>query len=161
MVKVIDLFKGEKQMISIFDVANYFLSLSDMSNKKLQKLCYYAQAWYLAIYDKPLVDNEFQAWVHGPVCSELYNKYKSYRYSDIPKLESDDCNLGNDIAEHLELVFNTYGSFTGDQLELLTHSEPPWQEARKGLDEWEPSKEPINHNIMKSYYWSIYEPEES
>lgn len=29
---------------SIFDVANWFLSKGDMTQKKLQKLCYYAQA---------------------------------------------------------------------------------------------------------------------
>lgn len=160
MGNVIELFKGDKKMTTIFDVANYFLSLDDMTPKKLQKLCYYAQAWYLALYEKPLVDNDFQAWVHGPVCPELYSKYKGYRYNYIPKSEYNGCTLNDEIIDHLDSVFSTYGEFSGDQLEILTHSEPPWIEARKELEEWQPSNEIINTNIMKSYYWSIYDPEE-
>ena len=36
-----------------------------ISNLKLQKLLYYAQAWYLALYDVPLFDDPIEAWVHG------------------------------------------------------------------------------------------------
>ncbi len=40
---------------------------------KLQKLCYYCQAWYLAWNNEPLFDEEFEAWASGPVCKELYD----------------------------------------------------------------------------------------
>ena len=45
-------------VLSCFDIANYFIALANetgsyLSNLKLQKLVYYAQAWYLALYDKP------------------------------------------------------------------------------------------------------------
>lgn len=33
-------------MRTVFDVAEWFLSKESMTNKKLQKLCCYAQAWY-------------------------------------------------------------------------------------------------------------------
>ena len=39
---------------------------------KLQKLCYYAQAWSLVWDDTPLFDEEFYAWTNGPVCKELF-----------------------------------------------------------------------------------------
>lgn len=161
MGKVINLFKGEKTMPTIFDIANYFLSIESMTHKKLQKLCYYAQAWFLALYDEPLVDNEFQAWVHGPVCSELYGEYKKYKYNYIPKNEYNEYTLNDTVINHLNSVFSTYGEFSGDQLEILTHSEPPWIEARNGLEEWQPSNKTIDNNTMKNYYWSIYEPEEN
>ena len=32
-------------------VAQWFLSMSSMSNKKLQKLCYYAYCWYIVFYN--------------------------------------------------------------------------------------------------------------
>ncbi|MFP5528706.1 Panacea domain-containing protein, partial [Peptococcus simiae] len=55
-------------MKSVIDVANWFLSKDSMTHKKIQKLCYYAQAWYCALYDgTPLFKEEIQAWVHGPV----------------------------------------------------------------------------------------------
>ena len=60
-------------MATVFDVAFYILDkLGDMSTMKLQKLCYYAQAWSLAWDGFPLFDEEFQAWANGPVCRELY-----------------------------------------------------------------------------------------
>jgi uncharacterized phage-associated protein len=47
-------------------VADYFLwsarECGDLlTNLRLQKLVYYAQAWFLALYDEPLFDGEFEA----------------------------------------------------------------------------------------------------
>ena len=55
------------RMTSIFEVARFFLTKESMTHLKLQKLCYYAQAWYLTIYGQRLFNEEFQAWLHGPV----------------------------------------------------------------------------------------------
>lgn len=61
----------------ITDVANWFLLKEDMSHKKIQKLCYYAEAWSETLLDAPICrNNEFQAWVHGPVNLKLWNLYK-------------------------------------------------------------------------------------
>lgn len=65
-------------MENIYEVANFFLNKEAMSHKKLQKLCYFSQAWYLANYGEPLVPNRFEAWVHGPVSPDLYYKYKGW-----------------------------------------------------------------------------------
>lgn len=162
MGKVIHLFsnKGEKEMLTILEIADYFLSREEMTNKKLQKLCYYAQAWYLALYNRPLINTNFEAWVHGPVSRILYSKYKNFKANPIPQNIEYTPSFGEDILNHLETVFNTYGSFNGDQLEILTHSEEPWINARQGYEEWEPCNVEISQDIMKNYYWSIYEPEE-
>lgn len=62
-------------MANAFDVAKYILEVKGtMSTMKLQKLCYYAQAWSLVWDDKPLFDEEFEAWANGPVCRELFFK---------------------------------------------------------------------------------------
>ena len=70
---------------TVFEVANFFLSKESMSPKKLQKLVYYAYAWTLAILnedelniDYTLFDEPLQAWVHGPVCPDLYYDHKCY-----------------------------------------------------------------------------------
>jgi len=138
-------------------VANWFLNKSTMSHKKLQKLCYYAEAWYLALYNSPLFKNcHFQAWVHGPVCPDLYEQYKNYGWADIPQ-NPNKPEVDPDTDEFLEIVYATYGEFSGHQLEDITHNETPWIEARKGLEEWEPSNEFINPETMKKYYHSLYE----
>lgn len=70
-------------MCKCTDVAKYFLSLQGndagdaISNMKLQKLLYYAQGFALALLDKPLFDEDFEAWAHGPVLRCIYNKYKN------------------------------------------------------------------------------------
>lgn len=62
-------------MANVFDVAKYILEVKGtMSTMKLQKLCYYAQAWSLVWDDKPLFGEEFEAWANGPVCRELFLK---------------------------------------------------------------------------------------
>ena len=64
-------------MVSIFDVAKYILrKMGDTTLWKLQKLCYYSQAWYLAWYKKPLFKEDFQVWSNGPVNVELHELIK-------------------------------------------------------------------------------------
>ncbi len=158
VINFYDYYKEELQMLSVFDVAKVFLSLESMSNKKLQKLCYYAQAWHLAFNNgKRLFNSSFQAWVHGPVCYELYQEYKEYGFYDIPEESSIPSIVDEDEYEFLCEVYNTYGEFTGDQLETLTHEELPWIKARASLEEWEPSREEIDDNIMRDYYLKVYE----
>ena len=41
--------ESEVAKYSVLDVANWVLTHEAMTHKKLQKLCYYAQAWYYAL----------------------------------------------------------------------------------------------------------------
>lgn len=148
---------GVRRMNSIFDIARFFLSKGDenMTHKKLQKLCYYAYAWSLALRGEVLFNEKFQAWVHGPVSPELYQQYKEYGWKIIPKEDSPD--LDDDLKEFLEVIYNTYGDFTGDELEYLTHSEEPWIEARKELAPYEPSTNYLDDCLIREYYLNAYE----
>lgn len=162
MGKVLYLFaeeKGGEQLLNIFDVAKAFLSFESMTHKKLQKLCYYAQAWYYTLFGKPLFDEEFQAWIHGPVCPSLYSVYKEYGWLDIEKEERIPPNIAanKEIINLLEQVYRIYGNLSGDELERLTHSEEPWREARRGLKPNVPSNARIELDIMKKYCIEEYE----
>lgn len=144
-------------MYDIFLIANWFLTKDSMTHKKLQKLCYYAQGWTLALLHKPLINDYFEAWVHGPVNKNLYEKYKSYGWNDIEKIEYKiDFPFTDNELTVLESVYNTYGNFNGEQLEWSTHQEKPWLNARKDLGEWEPSNNIILNEDMQKYYSSIY-----
>lgn len=144
-------------MNSIYDVARWFLSKKNMTHKKLQKLCYYAQAWHCALLNSPLFEDEIQAWVHGPVAPALYPKYADYGWEKIPLEKFDPSVFSEDTLEILNAVFDTYSDFSGDQLENLTHSEEPWIKARGNLKPWESSITPISLEDMKSYYKKKYE----
>ena len=78
-------------MLAAEDVAGYFLMkqrsdevIEPLTHLKIQKLCYYAQGFALAILDKPLFFEDIEHWKHGPVIPTLYQKYKSYGASPIP-----------------------------------------------------------------------------
>ncbi len=145
-------------MADVCNVARWFLSKDSMTHKKIQKLCYYSQAWYCALYDgTPLFDDEIQAWVHGPVVATLYRVYADNKWNLIPKSECDESVFSEDELNILEAVYNTYGSFSGDQLESLTHAEEPWIKARGGLNPWETSTKPIPCVDMREYYGKKYE----
>lgn len=141
---------------SVFEIANWFLSKESMTQKKLQKLCYYAQAWCYALNDYRLIDTVFEAWVHGPVSPALYDKFKSFGYNSIRLAGKYTVNIAEADIELLESVWETYGDHTGNALEALSHSEPPWIEARVGYAPNERCNVPISVESMKRYYSSIY-----
>ena len=59
-------------MENLYDVAKYFLKLDGRLGKmRLNRLLFYAQAWYLAKHKKPLSQEDFRVWKTGPVCKEL------------------------------------------------------------------------------------------
>lgn len=147
-------------LYSIFDVANWFLfQKGQMGHKKLQKLCYYAQAWSYVIFDgEPLFDGKFEAWVHGPVNRVLWNELKECGYHDISStaLSSSANEICPERSDFLERVWATYGNLSGDQLENLSHSEDPWIKARNGIPEMQICTNEIDTQIIQSYYSSIY-----
>ena len=46
--------KTMQRNYSIYDIANWFLQHVTCDQKKLQKLCYYAQAWHYAIFNSQI-----------------------------------------------------------------------------------------------------------
>lgn len=49
-------------------------------------------------------------------------------------------------------IWKVYGKFDAEYLEMLTHSEKPWQEAREGLQSHESSENEIPTEMMRSFY---------
>ncbi len=147
-------------MSSVFDVANYYLANGNgMTNKKLQKMVYYAYAWYLTLSNESaddlsvrLFDNHFEAWVHGVVYPELYNRYRDYGSSCIPKYTDKLYDFSPDELDILQQVNEVYGKYNGNELESINHQEDPWREARKGLSYYEASHNPIDDRSIFNYY---------
>ena len=77
-MKTLDNFKK----IKITTLAGYVLkNYGPMSHLKLQKLLFYCQAYHLAYFKEPLFDEDFEAWVHGPVCRIIYDSLKGKYYT--------------------------------------------------------------------------------
>ncbi len=144
-------------MASIIDVAKYILEKrGTMSTMKLQKLCYYSQAWTLAWDEVPLFSEDFQAWANGPVCRELFDLHKGkflISADDLPQLTGSH-NLSADELETIDKVLEFYGNKEGHWLSELTHKERPWKETRQKANALpgDSCSEIITKESMADYY---------
>lgn len=122
-------------MCKCFDVANYFLRSPEyedpseaISNMKLQKLMYFAQGHALAILDRPLFPEDFEAWRHGPVIPSLYRVYRRFGSEKITPPEMIDLSrFTPEEKDLLESVWLTYGGYSAWGLRNLSHSSTPWK----------------------------------
>lgn len=143
-------------MANVFDVAKYILkSCGSMSTMKLQKLCYYCQAWSLVWDDEPLFKEEFQAWANGPVCKELFSHTQGqYSVSYDDELGNEN-NLSYEQKATIDSVLEHYAPHDAQWLSQLTHMEDPWQQARKGVALGFGCSNIITKESMAMYYGSL------
>lgn len=143
------------------DVANWFLCNIDrdagdsITHLKLQKLVYYAQAWALALLDRPLFDEDMQAWAHGPVAPSVFHRFKGNGWDALP-LPGEGPVLGSDSEELLQEVMGIYGDLSGKHLEQLTHKEDPWHDARGDLPPEAYSQAVIPKEAMSAFYQELH-----
>lgn len=138
-------------MVSALDVARYLLTLVNqeggdlMSNLKLQKLLYYVQGYYLALYGEPLFHEDIVAWQYGPVVVEAYEVYKCYGPGSIPFPANTDFDMllirGRQLIND---VYRRYGQYEATALMRRTHRESPWQNTR--------INDIITHAVLKSHF---------
>lgn len=129
-------------------VANEFIELGckagptipAIDQMKLQKLIFYAHAWYLANFNAPLFDQDFEAWPWGPVVRDVYYHTRNLGRSPITtkistlKLnENGDFKLmvpegvPDDIKPFISAAWDMLKNYTGIQLSNATHaSGEPW-----------------------------------
>lgn len=100
-----------------------------MTNLRLNKLMYFAQAWSLVLHNKPLFSEAIEAWPLGPVIPSVYRKYKTYGKSQITSIDPQ-FQVSLLSEEEQQLLFATmayYGEYSTHGLVDLSH-EPgsPW-----------------------------------
>lgn len=139
-------------------------------NLKLQKLVYYIQAWYYGKNKVPFMTGDFEAWVHGPVHRELYNRFKDTKslYSLIGQEDILNrnalANISEEDSDFMDMILENYACYSATELEKLTHQERPWIEARRNLGPLERCTAVINPETMKTYYgekWNQINGQES
>ena len=131
-------------------VANEFLDLqaADKSNyppidqMKIQKLVYYAHAWWLAYKGEPLFDDDIQAWPWGPVVRDVYAEFRNcgrapittermtelVRIPDTGKFRVEEPQRpSQEVREFLASVWKSHKALSGIQLSNATHAPgEPW-----------------------------------
>lgn len=124
-------------------IANFFLDRAWESSvpvtiMTLLKLLYFAHAWHLAKYKRPLIAQPFEAWKYGPVNRVVYDQFRDYGKRpldkravsfnpDTVKYEPTPYDLDGDTSKFLSNIFDYYAAFHPYRLSDLTHETGgPW-----------------------------------
>lgn len=153
-----NLFSVSNKMLRV--IAYVFEKLEEVTPLMLQKLLYFIQGIYSALYGRPIFEEDCRAWVHGPVYPEVYELFRDFKYNPIEDarfalLEGTADALTEEEKNVIDLVVNTFGMYGGKVLERITHNEEPWKEARKGYGDSIPSSELLPKERIMKYYEAI------
>lgn len=129
-----------------------------VTNLTLQKLLYFAHGLMLAKYDRPLVNQSFQAWKYGPVLEGLYHDLKMFGPSKIspndgfvpwwPTLQG---NVENEITS-INAVLQQLGPMSGGALINISHDiNGPWYSAYQATTK----NICIDNEKIKSYFKTL------
>lgn len=144
-------------MANVYDVAKYILEKTgSISTWKLQKLCYYSQAWTIAWTEKVLFSEPIEAWANGPVCPELFYAHKGlFTVSKNELRYGNSDNLTEDEKDSIDVVLRDYGDMEPYDLRELSHKEDPWKNARGNTPEGARCDTVITPESMGLYYGGL------
>ncbi|RDC59402.1 hypothetical protein HME9302_00590 [Alteripontixanthobacter maritimus] len=144
--------------IDAHDVADWFINRIDrrmgdiITTDIVQRMLYFAQAWYLANTGHEMFEEDFEAWGTGPVVPSVYERFEHMDAASLPDIENSRAITGSKL-EMLECIQRDYGCYMPFKLDELA-KEPggPWHEAREGLAPLAPSEKVISKKAMKAFY---------
>ena len=152
------LFSVSEKMLRV--IAYVFEKLEEVTPLMLQKLLYFIQGVYSALYGRPIFTEDCRAWIHGPVYPEVYDMFRDFKYNPIDDarfalLKGTADVLTDDEKKVIDLVVNTFGIYGGKVLERITHNEDTWKEARKGYGDSIPSSMLLPKERIMKYYIAV------
>jgi uncharacterized phage-associated protein len=144
----------------IMSLAKEFVKLSlageerdPLTNLRLQKLLYYAQAWSIVIRESELFQEEICAWRHGPVVPEVYRALPDQGATAIPpEAFADAPDLEADEAAFVKSVWEAYNQFSAIKLSRMTHEEIPWKKAWGGRPVDGTGNDPIQIEDLEEFF---------
>jgi uncharacterized phage-associated protein len=85
----------------------------------------------------------------------LYDKHRGSFTVSSWKRWGDSSNLTESELETVKIVLDRYGKMSAAALSELTHSEPPWHDARRGLGPGQRGDQVIPISAICEYYESL------
>ena len=140
----------EKAKYYAIDIARFTVNFSheigiECSNLKLQKLLYFIQRAFIIVQDKPCFEEKIEAWAYGPVVPEVYQEFRKFGSSNIPKIECivsvdlktltikeenfDDNIISDDDKQIIKKVVDIYRDMSAISMANLTHNQSPWKKS--------------------------------
>lgn len=135
-------------------IANWFIqrALQDgrsLSIMSILKLAYIAHGWRLEILGRPLFHNRVEAWQHGPVIPDVYNRFRTQGITPRQLDPEHPAPVDQQDISFLEEIYQLYGNMSPFKLSELTHVPGgPWESARN-IGGW---YAPIPDNIIRDHY---------
>lgn len=154
----VELLGGQKTVASKVDeVINYLLlQCEDITPLALQKALYYIQGFYYAFMGSFLFTEDCEAWVHGPVYREIYNRYSGYRFDPIESNNEFDVSIFTDAEKAvIDSVIQNLCCYSGKILKRFTHSEMPWIKTRCNLSADAHSNRIISKETIGEYFTAV------
>jgi len=158
--KVQELLGEENNLGQKLDLIIHYLlyKCEDITPLALQKALYYAQGFYFAFEEKFLINEDCEAWVHGPVYRNVYNRYSSYRFDPIESVADFDESFFTTAEKAiLDSIIKNICCYSGKTLEKFTHMEKPWLSTRDGLPVDAHSDHIIPKELIGSYFNAVKE----
>ena len=135
----------------IKDTLNYIIELQpSITLKRLQSILYLTHAYTLALDDKPLSTEKFEAWHSGPTLKSVHNKFKNYktltRLNGISELNEEEKGL-------IEDVMYLYSKFSDETLsEHIRTTDVAYIEVRHGLRSLDPCHNELSNETIREQY---------
>lgn len=110
-------------LMNVMDVADFFISTANegdpeeddgITNMKLNKLLFFAQAASLQRFGKPLFDTPLEAWKYGPVVKTSTEHSKDT--NEIPSPKSPNHSTGKPSSPK---CWNSYATYTALMRETI------------------------------------------
>lgn len=143
-----------KQLTKIDIIVDYLLcKCEDITPLALQKILYYVQGFSYAFMGNYIFTEDCEAWVHGPVYREIYERYSSYEFDPIDFVgDCDESGLSFYEKSITDSIIKNFCCYSGKTLEKFTHSEEPWIKTRGDL----PASASCDRIIIKEFIGSYF-----
>jgi len=123
-----------------------------LTNLKLQKLLYFAQAVSLSLKGQPLFNEKIEAWKFGPVVPDVYHALKEFGSGPVA-IAAVGQELDSEATSLLEDVWSVYGKFSAHELVNITHNHLPWKEIYLSSSD----NNEITRESIQNYYANYYQ----
>ena len=153
--KIVGIFCVSDEML--LTISYIFERMQEITPLALQKILYFIQGIYMVMFGEPLFKEDCMAWVHGPVYEKVYDLFKDFKYNPIEDnrfaiFKERYVELSEQERKVIDLVINSFGKYSGKVLEIITHNESPWKDARSDYNPLQPSREIIDKNEIMKYF---------
>lgn len=129
---------GMVMTYSALEVARYIIYHEaqqgrTVSNLRLQKLLYFVQAKFIADGQNasPCFYEPMEAWGFGPVVREVYYAYRYYGGAMIPPERNFSTMIALSDRSMIDEILDDCAQYSTSALVDITHSQTPWQDARR------------------------------